>query len=142
METFEHPAGNPKPIAQVAAIGKGTYTQIVSIVAPSSAVAGSTVDVEVKIKNLYSASVHIYCVAVLDSESRFIDWVDVWVAPGYTQSFYGSFTMPSKNVTINAYSYYEGVGGVLYSDDSKSKNVALAAVPPPEFAGFAITDYS
>jgi hypothetical protein len=103
----------------------GTYTEIVEIVAPSSAVAGSTVNVEVKIKNRYSASVHIYCVGVLDSQTRFIDWQDAWVSPGQTQSFYGSFIMPSQSVTLNIYSYYEAVDGYLYSDDSKSKAVSV-----------------
>lgn len=115
----------PAPI--VGQLAAGTYTSITEIVAPSSAVVGQTVDVTVKIKNIYSDWVHIYCIAVLDSENRFIDWLDAWVAPGNTQSFYGSFVMPSKNVTINAYSYFEGADGGLYSDDSKSKNVTLAA---------------
>lgn len=116
--------GDPAPI--VGQLAAGTYTSIVSIVAPSSAVAGSTVNVEVKIKNLYSDWVHIYCVAVQDSENRFIDWLDAWVAPGATESFYGSFTMPNEDVTINAYSYFEGEDGGLYRDDSKSKTVTLA----------------
>ena len=103
----------------------GTYTEIVEIVAPASAVAGSTVNVEVRIKNTWSTNVHIYCVGVLDSQTRFIDWLDAWVSPGQTQSFYGSFTMLSQNVTINAYSYYEGVDGYLYFDDSKSKTVSV-----------------
>lgn len=130
------PVTGPRPVAV------GTYTEIVDIVAPSSAAAGSTVNVEVKIKNRYSASVHIYCVAVLDSATRFIDWQDAWVSPGITKSFYGSFVMPNKNVTINAYSYYEAVDGYLYFDDSKSKTVTLAALPSPEFSGFVISDYS
>ena len=142
METFKHPAGNPKPIAPIVGVGKGTYTEIVDIVAPVSAVEGSQVDVVVKIKNLYSATIHIYCVALPDSAFRFIDWQDAWVAPGQTQSFYGSFIMGGGDVTINAYSYFEGDDGYLYHDDSKSKNVSVTAPPSPEFSGFVISDYS
>lgn len=125
---MEHPAGNPKPIAEVTGVGKGTYTQITAIAAPDSAQAGQTVNVEVKIKNNWTGYVHIYCVAVRDTVDRFIDWIDAWVAPGATQSYYGSFVMPNQSCTINAYSYYEGADGYLYSDDSKSKDVALAEV--------------
>ena len=115
-------------IGQIAAIGKGTYTEIVDIVAPSSAKPGETVSVTVKIKNIWTASVHVYAIGVLDSTERFIDWLDYWIPAGSTHSFSGSFIMPNKSVTINAYSYYEDVDGYLRSDDSKSKNVALSEV--------------
>jgi len=128
MKTFQHPAGNPKPIAQIASIGKGAFTEIVDIVAPSSAGEGEMVSVTVKIKNLWTASVRVYCVAVLDSTLRFIDWLDYWIPAGATHSFYGSFIMPDESVTINAYSYYEDINGYLQPDDSKSKDVALAEV--------------
>jgi hypothetical protein len=139
---MEHPVGNPKPIAEVTGVGKGTYTEIIAIIAPSSAYAGNTVNVEVQIKNIYSGWVHIYCIGVLDTTNRFIDWLDVWVAPGSTQSFYGSFVMPNMGVTVNAYSYYEAVDGYLYFDDSKSQSISLATVGPPQFSSFLITDYS
>jgi len=118
----------------------GTYTEIVEIVAPSSAVAGSIVSVEVKVKNRYSTNVHIYCVGVLDSQTRFIDWTDAWVSPGQTQSFYGSFAMPSQNVIINAYSYYEAVDGLIYFDDQKSKAVGLTELRS-DVSQFQIVDY-
>ena len=104
----------------------GTYTEIVEIVAPSSAVSGSTVSVEVKIKNLYSSTIHIYCGALIDSGTRFIDWLDAWVNSGVTQSFFGSFVMPNNDITINAHSYFEGTDGYLHPDDDKSKIVTLA----------------
>lgn len=117
----------------------GTYTQITEIIAPDNAVAGSIVRAEVHIKNIYSANIHIYCVAVLE-ESRFIDWLDLWQSPGQTLWYAGSFTMPSKGVTIIAYSYYMGVDGYLYLDDSKSKSVALAALVPT-VTEFKLADY-
>jgi len=138
---MEISAGSPLPIAEVADIGKGAYTQIITIIAPSSAVAGETVSVEVRIKNIWTDPVHIYCVGIRDSAERFIDWPDAWVAPGSTQSFYGSFTMPNQDVTLNVYSWYVGVDGYLYLDDTKSITVSLAALTP-QFQGFGITDYS
>ncbi len=119
----------------------GTYTEIVEIQAPESAVAGSAVNVAVAIKNTWSATIHVYCVAMLDSESRFIDWLDAWVDPGTTYYFNGSFVMPNKDVRINAYSYWEDTDGIWQPDDSKSKDVRLAELVP-QVSEFSIADYS
>ena len=119
--------GLPVSVPGNIAVAKGTYTEIVDIVAPSSAPAGARVDVTIRIKNTWSASVHIAAVGVWDSEERFIDWLDYWISPGSTHSFSGSFIMPARDVTIHAYSYYEAADGYLYFDDEKEKDVDLAA---------------
>ncbi|GAJ05454.1 unnamed protein product, partial [marine sediment metagenome] len=93
-----------------------------------SAVAGESVPVTIKIKNIYTAYIHVSAVGVYDSEERFIDWLDYWIPAGSTHSFSGSFIMPSYAVTIHAYSWYEGVDGYLYPDDEADKNVSLAEV--------------
>lgn len=112
----------------------GTYTDIIEIVAPSSAEAGETVPVTIKIKNIWTASIHVYAIGVWDTEDRFIDWLEYWIPAGATHSFSGSFTMPNRDVTIHAYSYYEGEDGYVYFDDEAAKDVALAA-PPEVFEG-------
>lgn len=109
----------------------GTYTDIVDIVAPSSAVAGETVPVTIKIRNKYSASVHVAAIGIYDTEERFIDWLDYWIPAGATHSFSGSFIMPDRDVTIHAYSYYKDVDGYWRYDDEAEKPVSLAEV----FAG-------
>jgi hypothetical protein len=139
MERDESLLAGPGPIGQ---LGRGAYTEIVDIVAPSSAREGETVSVTIKIKNIWTASVHVYAIGVWDSTTRFIDWLDYWIPAGATHSFSGSFTMPNKSVTIHAYSYYEAVDGYLYSDDSAQKNVSLVTVGPPEFSSFGIKDYN
>lgn len=106
----------------------GTYTDIVEIVAPSSAVAGESVPVTIKIKNIYSSYIHVSAVGVYDSEVRFIDWLDYWIPAGSTHSFSGSFTMPDRDVTIHAYSMYEDVDGYWHLDDEAEKDVSLAEV--------------
>ncbi|GAI87717.1 unnamed protein product, partial [marine sediment metagenome] len=111
-----------------AAIGAGTYTEIVAIDAPSSAVEGSRVDVTIRIRNKYSASVHVSAIGVYDSEERFIDWLDYWISPGATHSFSGSFIMPSRDITIHAYSYFEAADGYWYFDDEAEKDVKLGEV--------------
>lgn len=132
--------GPPPPPRGMEALAVGTYTEIVDIVAPGSAAAGSTVNVEVKIKNRWTDYIHIYCVALPDSAFRFIDWQEAWVGPGETKSFYGGFIMGDGDVRINAYSYYEATDGDLYLDDTKSKVVKVAALTP-EFANFGISQY-
>lgn len=112
----------------------GTYTDVVEIVAPDSAAAGETVPVTIKIKNTYTASVHVSAIGVWDSEDLFIDWLDYWIPAGKTHSFFGSFVMPARDVTIHAYSYYEDLDGYWRYDDEDEKAVSLAA-PPEVFEG-------
>ncbi len=120
----------------------GAYTEIVEIQAPDEAVAGDTVNVAVGVSNTWTDAVHIYCVAVLDSESRFIDWLDAWVDPGETRYFNGSFVMPEGDVTINVFSYFQASDGNVYLDDSRAKDVKLSAAPAPTISNFAITNYA
>lgn len=118
----------------------GTYTEITRIWTDKDTYnPGDPVSVSVLIKNLYSHPIHIYCVAVQDGE-RFID-LDEWVSAGLTYTFGGYFTMPDQEVTITAYSWYEGADGHLYHDDTRTKDVPLAEEPVPEFSQFAIADY-
>ena len=105
----------------------GTYSEIVDIVAPSSAVAGETVPVTIKIKNIWTGYLHVAAAATYDTEERFIDWLDYWIPPESTDSFSGSFVMPARDVTIYAYSYYEGEDGGWYYDDEAEKVVSLLA---------------
>ena len=111
----------------------GNYTDVVEIVAPSSAVAGQRVDIEVRIKNTYSTTIRIMAGGALEygvTPWPTIDYPD-WqanVAAGATRTFYGHFTMPSSDVTIHAYSYYRGTDGYWYFDDERTKDVSLAAV--------------
>lgn len=116
----------------------GAYTDIVDIVAPASASAGETVPVTIKIKNIWTASVHVYAVGVANTEDRFIDWLSYWIPAGATHSFPGAFVMPDRDVTIHAYSYYEAEDGYLYFDDEADKDVSLTAVPESEFRNISI----
>ena len=119
----------------------GTYTDVVEIVAPSSAVAGQTVSVTIKIKNKYTSIIGVAAIGVWDSEVRFIDWLTANIPAGATQSFSGSFIMPSRRVTIHGYSYYYGTDGNYHFDDERTKDVALGVLEP-EFSGFGITQYN
>ena len=123
----------------------GTYAEIIEIVAPSSAVAGETVDIEVKIKNTYSAIIGIMAGGALEyGETPWpaIDFPDnnANVAAGATHSFYGHFTMPDSDVKIHAYSYYYASDGMWYWDDEETKRVSVAELVA-EFSQFEITDY-
>jgi len=106
----------------------GTYTDIVEIDAPSSAVAGETVPVTVRVKNIHSYGFSISVAATyIPGPVRFIGPEDHYVAAGATRSWSGSFTMPASDVTIWAYSSYWD-GNYWRSDDEISKDVNLAEV--------------
>ncbi len=107
----------------------GTYTDIVEIVAPSSAVAGETVPVTVRVKNIHTYGFRIsVAVTYVPGPVRFIGPEDKWVAAGATESWSGSFTMPASGVTIWAYSSYWGEYHLWHSDDEMSKKVSSAEV--------------
>jgi len=101
------------------------YTDIIQITAPDSVSSGGTVNVEVLIRNNHTDSVHVYCVGVLGTSQRFIDYQDAWLMSNEAKVFSGSFGMPGENVKINIYTYYEGNDGELYPDTSASKIVSV-----------------
>lgn len=111
----------------------GIYTQIVDIIAPSSAIAGETVPVTIKVKNTWIDYVHVWAFGIWDSEGQFIQEKYLILA-GSTRSFSGSFVMPNRAVTIHAYTWYEGADGYWYPDDEAAKDVSLAA-PPEVYEG-------
>jgi len=121
------------------------YADIIEIVAPSQAIAGSRVDITVRIKNTYSEAIAIMVGGALEygvSPWPGIDFPENWanVNGGVTQSFSGYFTMPDKKVTIHAYSYWYGSDGYWYFDDEMTKAVNLASLSP-QVSDFQIADY-
>ena len=105
----------------------GTYSTV-TLTAPSSAKAGSKVSVVIHIKNRHTATMHFAAIGMVNNTERFIDWVKAWIGAGQTQSFFGSFTMPDKAVTVNAYSRYEDQYSRWVEDASTSKKVMVEAV--------------
>jgi hypothetical protein len=109
------------------------YADIIEIVAPTEAQAGSRVDITVKAKNTYSAAIGIMVGGAL--EYGISPWPGINfptpsanVAGGATYSFSGYFTMPDKKVTIHAYSYWYGTDGSWYFDDEMTKVVNITEV--------------
>ncbi|AQU05311.1 hypothetical protein B1778_00800 [Dehalococcoides mccartyi] len=126
------------------------YADIIEIVAPGQASAGSRVDVTVRVRNLYSSVISILVVAFPDYAGvpggLYITGLypqETWanVPAGATQSFSGYFTMPDKNVTIRAYSYWYGSDGSWYFDDEMTKVVNLAEVVASQFGSIEIVSY-
>lgn len=108
----------------------GRYTDIVEIVAPDSATEGERVDVTVRVRNIDPVYDHLVaCVAIYDGSAHFIDEATL-IRAGETYSFSGSFTMPNRDITIDAFSYYPEYKEWIV-DDRKSKDVSLAEL----FAG-------
>jgi len=142
MEKMESaPIAGPKPIGKLAEIAVGAYTDIISIVAPSSAKYGDVVSITVQVKNLASYAIYVAATGRYDG-------VDIAFSPDYASvgagapySFTASFTMPNKNIKLEAWSFY-WAETLWYQDDYEYVNIALAAAPQPEFASFGITDYS
>jgi hypothetical protein len=118
----------------------GTYTEITEIAAPSSARAGQKVDIEVKVKNLYSAPVYITVTGVVSGTELYFGSIYYAVPALGMQSFYDSFVMPNKSVRLTAASFY-WTGSEWYKDDERYVDIALAELVP-EFSQFEIKDYT
>jgi hypothetical protein len=111
------------------------YAEITEIVAPSGAEAGSTVSVQVKIKNKYSLTIGIMVGGAL--EYGVSPWPSITfptnqanVGAGAIATFSGSFQMPyyppGKEVTIHAYSYFYTDAGWVF-DDEKTRVITVVA---------------
>lgn len=128
------------------------YAEITEIVAPSNASAGSSVSIQVKIKNKYSTTISIMVGGKLEygvSPWPSISFPTYWanVAAGATYTFSGSFTMPDyppgKEIIIHAYSCWYGTDAAWHLDDEKTKTVITVVPEPsePSLSQFKIDDY-
>lgn len=123
------------------------YADIIEIVAPYQAAAGSRVDIIVKVKNTYSADIGVKVVGVPEyvglPPGLYIDFPEpiATVGPGDIQPFDGSFTMPDARVTMRIYTYWYGSDGYWHFDDEMTKIVELAAAPQPAISDFRVADY-
>ncbi|MBA7608172.1 hypothetical protein ES703_15347 [subsurface metagenome] len=109
----------------------GKYTDIVDIVAPDSAAPGETVPVTVKVKNINGYWDHFIWLIVVfyDIYGEMQAFISEMVIIGSleTHSFSGSFTMPSCDTIIDAFTYYPEYDEWIF-DDTKSKDISLAEV--------------
>jgi hypothetical protein len=120
----------------------GQYSDIVEIVTLSSAVAGSVVNVEVRIKNLCSYAINLTATkGRIDGTVLRFGSVHRVVNAGQTASWYDSFNMPDDDVVVSVESWYEGSDGIWRSDDYAEKQISLYSVPASEFGSISITSY-
>ncbi|MFC1940015.1 hypothetical protein ACFLXO_04960 [Chloroflexota bacterium] len=115
------------------------YADIVKVEAPSSAIEGATVIVDVSVKNIGTSDQHIAVTAVFDSTSFPFQFDYLLVSPGQTVIFRGWFTMPSKNVMITTWSWYWD-GSEWVQDDRYEKQISLGQ-STSEFGSIEITKY-
>ena len=118
----------------------GAYTQITEITAPSSAIAGDTVYIVARVKNLGTYAFYIAVTAVYDSSDIPITPSYQSIAPGAIGVYNGYFTMPNNKVRVYVWSYY-WTGSAWYLDDQAYVDIALA-VSKPVVSAFQIADYA
>lgn len=127
------PVCGPGPVGQLAAIAAGLATDIVDIIAPSEAVYGGQVSIEVRLKNIYDAPMYLSVSARYNGIDIAFTPSYVVASPGGTYSFLTSFTMPNKAIRLDVWSFY-WTGAEWIEDDHDSVNIALVAAPEP-YAG-------
>ena len=115
------------------------YADIIKVDAPSSASAGEQVTVDVSVKNISGSDQYIAVTGAYDSTSIPFQFDYLLVSPQQTVIFRGSFTMPSKNVRVTAWSWYWD-GSEWIQDDQMTKDIALSALTP-QISEFQIADF-
>ena len=139
----------PVAVPIVRATGAGAYTEITSVEAPASVVAGSLVSVKVTIKNKSSSEISIMVGGALEygvSPWPTIGFPDYWAnfPAGVSYYFDGTFVAPyyppGKEIIIHGYSYYYGSDGSWHFDDEKTKSISLGtAEADAEFQGLSVS---
>ena len=122
------------------------YADIIDLVSPLQAAAGSLVDFNAVVKNTYSYPVGIKVTAALEYNGGF--WTGIVIPQDVanidaqaTYTFSGYFSMPDKTVIIHIYSYWYGADGQWYVDDEMTRVVSLSSVGQPSISEFRITDF-
>ena len=108
----------------------GTYTDIVEIVAPSSAEAGELVTVEARVRNLYTVPIYIAVTGSYNGVDIPFSPEYASVGPGATYSFSRSFPMPNHDIRLHVGSYFWSEPE-WYVDDYAYVDIALAEVVEP-----------
>ena len=125
------PPGGPRPVGILAAVATGAWTDIVSIVAPSSAKYGDLVNVEVKVKNLATYGIYIAVTGRYEVVDAHFSPDYATVEAGATYSFTSSFSMPNNSITIYIWSWYWTAPNWI-QDDYGSIGITLAVPEAPE----------
>jgi len=104
----------------------GLWTDIVEIIAPSSATSGEQVSISIKVKNIltYAFSIGV-SVAV---NGGFATLTPALTQPGATTTFSASTIMPNRDVTVTITSYFVVSEYEWYPDDEQSVVITLAEV--------------
>ncbi len=113
----------------------GVNTEIIEVVVPASAQVGVAVSVQVKIKNTTEEALDIMAGGALEygvtpRPAISITNGSTEVAAGETETFTGSFVMPSSDVTVYGSSYYyDETEEAWIPDDEATNGVTLAEAP-------------
>ena len=134
----KEPVGRPG--LGVAEIAKGSYTDIVEIIAPAEVDSGDKVSIEVRVKNIGDYSFYIAVTGRYNGADIAFSPDYANVGAGATYSFTSSFTMPGNDVKVDVWSFY-WTGSEWYQDDHNYVNIRLKALLEPEFRGFGVNEY-
>lgn len=108
----------------------GAYTEVTGIIiSPTGAQPGTQLVLRVNIKNTYSVSIYVKCIAYLGAD-KVMDSAEAIVYPGYEKSFFTSIVMPSSSRIVTARSYFKAVDNQWYFDDEET--ITLVPGEEPE----------
>jgi len=113
----------------------GTYTDIVNVIAPSSAVPGEQVTVEVQVKSINPSGAVVTVTGNIGGIPVYFGSKSYALPYGYSQSFYETFIMPSSNAIVYVWSWIQYSDGSWQVDDETSVAINVEEEPPGEITG-------
>ena len=119
------------------------YADIIKTDAPSSASVGEQVIIDVSVKNISGSDQYLAVTGVYDSLSIPFQFDYLLVSPQQTVIFRGWFTMPSKKVRVQVWSWYwDGSTWQVKDkgDDYEYRDISITELVA-EFTDIAITKY-
>ncbi len=117
------------------------YAVIDAINTPPTAAQGDPVSIAIQVRNLADYGFYVSVAGDVDGVAVSFTPDYAGVDPGAVFTFYGSFVMPGKSVTITVTSWWWGSDNAWHQDDVKTAVVNLAALSP-QVSEFQIADFS
>lgn len=121
-------------------VGAGAYSDIISISGPSEVAAGSTVNLDVAVKNIWTSAYSITITGRYDGVgiNPSIDYLTI--QPGETLHFYFAFTMPNNDIRVDFWSWFWSAN-TWYEDDHDYVSIKLPAAAS-EFRNIIVSSVS
>jgi len=109
----------------------GTYLEITLVAGPLEASYGSTVTLNVYVKNVWTSDILYATVTANTNGIKIVNLPNYRINAGQTLMWPVTFTMPNKSIVMRVGAYYWGGDEEWHEDDYKLISISLTGEEPP-----------